>query len=467
MTDTIKRHLLYELRDRFRGTLLRPGEEGYAEARRVWNGAIDRQPALIARCAGADDVQEAVRFARERDLTVAVRSGGHSVMGYGVCDGGIMIDLSQLKAVSIDPAARTARAAGGLTWADLDLATQRHGLATTGGTISSVGIAGVTLAGGFGYLMRRYGLTVDNLRAADLVTAEGERLRVAADTEPDLFWGLRGGGGNFGIVTAFEYDLHPVGPIVLGGPIFWPIDQAPQVLRFLREFAPTAPDELGIAMMAMLAPPMPFLPPERYGTPVFGLLPVWSGDIAEGTRVLAPLRAVGTPIADVVRPVPYRTLQSLLDGSAAHGNSSFWKSHRLPDMSDAVIDVVVSLVASIKSPLSLLSGWAIGGAVSRVAAEATAVGPRDVGFELRLIANWRPGDPDGDRHTAWVREGWDRLRPHSAGQFATFLSDEGLTGIRTAYGDRLGRLTALKDRYDPANVFHLNPNIPPSNGETR
>jgi FAD/FMN-containing dehydrogenase len=467
MTDTMKRHLLYELRDRFRGTLLRPGEEGYAEARRVWNGEIDRQPALIARCAGADDVQEAVRFARERDLTVAVRSGGHSVMGYGVSDGGIMIDLSQLKAVSIDPAARTARAAGGLTWADLDLATQRYGLATTGGTISSVGIAGVTLAGGFGYLMRRYGLTVDNLRAADLVTADGERLHVDAATEPDLLWGLRGGGGNFGIVTAFEYDLHPVGPIVLGGPIFWPIDQAPEVLRFLREFAPTAPDELGIAMMAMLAPPMPFLPPERYGTPVFALLPVWSGDIAEGTRVLAPLRAVGTPIADVVRPVPYRTLQSLLDGSAARGNSSFWKSHRLPDMSDAVIDVVVSLVASITSPLSLLSGWAIGGAVSRVAAEATAVGARDVGFELRLIANWRPGDPDGDRHTAWVREGWDRLRPHSAGQFATFLSDEGLTGIRTAYGDRLGRLTALKDRYDPANVFHLNPNIPPSNGETR
>ena len=217
----------------------------------------------------------------------------------------------------------------------------------------------------------------------------------------------------------------------------------------------------------MLAPPMPFLPPERYGTPVFGLLPVWSGDIAEGTRVLAPLRAVGTPIADLVRPVPYRTLQSLLDGSAAPGNSSYWKSHRLPDLSDAVIDVVVSLVASITSPLSLLSGWVIGGAVSRVAPDATAVGPRDVGFELRLIANWRPGDPDGDRHPNWVRDGWERLRPHSAGQYATFLSDEGAAGVRTAYGDRLDRLAALKDRYDPANVFRLNPNIPPSNGETR
>jgi FAD/FMN-containing dehydrogenase len=450
------------LRRRFRGALLRPGEEGYAEARRVWNGAVDRRPALIARCAGADDVQAAVRFAREHELRIAVRGGGHSVLGYGVCDGGVMIDLSPLKAVSVDPAARTARAAGGLTWAELDLATQRHALATTGGSVSSTGIGGVTLGGGFGHLMRRHGLTADNLRAADLVTADGERRRVDAATEPELLWGLRGGGGNFGVVTAFEYDLHPVGPLVLGGPVFWPLDQAPRVLRFLRDFAPTAPDELGVAIVATLAPPMPLLAPEHYGTPVFGLLPVWCGDIAEGTRVLAPLRAVGTPLGDLVRPVPYRALQSLLDAAAAPGAASYWRSHRLPGLPDAAIDAVVSSAASLTSPLSLLNGWMIGGAASRVAPDATAVGPRDAGFELRLIANWRPGDPDGERHLTWVRQGWERLRPHSAGQFATFLSDEGPAGIHAAYGDRLARLTALKDRYDPSNVFRLNANIPPT-----
>jgi FAD/FMN-containing dehydrogenase len=466
MTNTLHRHPLNELRGRFRGTLLRPGEEGYPEARRVWNGAIDRSPALIARCAGTDDVQAAVRYARARDLPIAVRGGGHSVMGYGVCDGGVLIDLAQLKAVSTDPATRTARASGGLTWAELDLATQRAGLATTGGSISSTGIGGVTLGGGFGHLMRRYGLSIDNLRSADVVTADGERLHVDAASEPELFWGLRGGGGNFGVVTTFEYDLHPVGPIVLGGPIFWPLEQAPEVLRFLREFAPTAPDELGIAIVAMLAPPMPLLPPDRYGTPVLGLLPVWCGEIAEGARVLAPLRAIGTPIADLVRPVPYRTLQSLLDSSASPGNASYWRSHRLPDLSDAAIDVITGLVASITSPLSLLNGWVIGGAVSRVAPDATALGPRPPGFELRVIANWRAGDAD-DRHLSWVRAGWESLRPHSTGQFATFLSDEGAAGVRTAYGDRLARLTALKNRYDPSNVFRFNPNIAPSTEENR
>ena len=233
------------LRGRFRGALLRPGEEGYDEARRIWNGAIDRRPALIARCAGADDVQAALRFAREHDLPVSVRGGGHSVLGHSVCDGGVMIDLSQMKAVSVDPAARVARAAGGVVWSELDLATQRYGLATTGGTVSSVGIGGLTLGGGFGHLMRRHGLTVDNLRAVDLVTADGDRVRVDADSEPELFWGLRGGGGNFGIATAFEYDLHPVGPLVLGGPVYWPLEQAPQVLRACATSRRTRPTSSG------------------------------------------------------------------------------------------------------------------------------------------------------------------------------------------------------------------------------
>jgi FAD/FMN-containing dehydrogenase len=457
-----------DLRARFRGALLRPGEEGYEESRRVWNGAIDRRPALIARCAGADDVQEALRFARERDLPVSVRGGGHGVAGHAVCDDGVMIDLSLMKAVLVDPAARVARAAGGLLWSELDLATQRHGLATTGGTISHVGIGGLTLGGGFGHLMRRHGLTVDNLRAVDLVTADGGRLRVDAQSEPELFWGLRGGGGNFGIATAFEYDLHPVGPIVLGGPVYWPLEQAPEVLRRLRELAPDAPDELGVMLVAHRAPPLPFLPPGRYGTPVLGLLLVWSGDIAEGMRATAPLRAVGTPLGDLVRPVPYRAVQTLIDGSAPKGTHAYWRSHRLPELSDAVIDKIVALVESLTSPLSLLNGWAIGGAASRVAADATAVGEREVGFELRLISVWPPGDPDGERHTAWVREGWEALRPYGAGrQYATFLSDEGLAGVRAAYGDRLARLVALKDAYDPTNVFRSNVNIAPSRGANR
>ncbi len=440
----VDRPSLGRLRDRFRGALLRPGEEGYDEARQVWNGAIDRRPALIARCAGADDVVAAVRFARERELPVSVRGGGPSVAGHGVCDDGLMIDLSALKAVSVDPATRVARAAGGLLWSELDLATQRHGLATTGGSVSSTGIGGVTLGGGFGHLMRRFGLTVDNLRAADLVTADGTRLRVDDRHEPELLWGLRGGGGNFGIVTAFEYDLHPVGPIVLGGPIFWPLEQAPQVLRVLREFAPDAPDELGVMIVANLAPPMPFLPPGSYGKPVFGLVLVWSGDPAEGMRVTAPLRTAGRPLGEMIRPVPYRALQSLLDGGAARGNHAYWRSHRLPELSDAVIDAFVERVRSITSPFSLLNGWMIGGAVCRVDPGATAVGAREAGFELRLIAVWPPGDPDAERHTAWVREGWQTLRAHTTGrQYAAFLSDEGPAGVRAAYGEHLTRLTAL------------------------
>ena len=454
-----------ELRNHFRGALLRPGEEGYDEARQVWNGAVDRHPALIARCVGADDVQQAVRFARERDLPISVRGGGHSVTGFSVVDDGVMIDLSLMKAMTVDPTARTARAAGGLTWSEFDLATQRYGLATTGGTVSHVGSGGLTLLGGFGYLMRRHGLTVDNLRAVDLITADGERRHVDAEQEPELFWGLRGGGGNFGIATAYEYDLHPVGPMVLGGPIYWPLDQAPEVLGFLREFAPHAPDDLGIAIVAQHAPPMPFLPTERYGTPVLGLLLAWAGDIAEGMRVTAPLRSVGTPLADVVRPTPYLALQSLLDRSAPHGNHYYWQSHRLPDLADPVISTLMTAVESATSRMSLVSGWAIGGAMSRVDPSATAVGEREIGYELRLITGWPPQDPDGERHRTWVHDGWERLRPYSSGrQFATFLSDEGSAGVRAAYGDRLARLTALKDHYDPTKLFRLNANNRPTGG---
>jgi hypothetical protein len=451
-----------ELRGRFRGALLRPGEEGYDEARRIWNGAIDRHPALIARCAGADDVATAVRFARERDLAVSVRGGGHAVAGHAVVDGGVMIDLSLLKAVRVDPATRVARAAGGLLWRELDAATQRHGLATTGGVIGHTGIGGLTLGGGLGHLMRKHGLTVDNLLAVDLVTADGEPMRVDAETEPELLWGLRGGGGNFGIATALEYRLHPVGPMVLGGPVFWRLEDAPKVLGVLRDYASEAPDELGITLAMTLAPPAPFLPAQRYGTPVLGLVLVWSGELEAGRRAVAPLLGAAPPIAELVRPVPYLTIQSMLDGGAPHGRHYYWRSHRLPGLSDAVIDTFVDRVGAIASPFSQVNGWAMGGAVSRADPEATAVGEREVGFDISFAAAWLPTDPEPDRHVAWARDGWEALRPHSSGVYVNFISDEGEAGVETAYGHRLKRLTALKDRWDPANVFRMNANIPPS-----
>jgi hypothetical protein len=459
--------MIEELRTRFRGALLQPGEEGYDEARRVWNGEIDRRPALIARCAGADDVVEAIRFARERDLPVSVRGGGHSVAGHAVCDDGVMIDLSLMKAVRVDPERRTARAAGGLLWSELDRATSRFGLATTGGVISHTGIAGLTLGGGLGHLMRKHGLTVDNLLGVELVTATGERVRADAETEPELFWGLRGGGGNFGIATALEYRLHPVGPLVLGGPVFWPFADVPKVLRFLHEFAPEAPDELGVTVAMMRAGPAPFIPPEHRGRPALGLVLVWAGDLAEGERAMAPLRAIGTPIADVVRAVPYVAIQSMLDAGAPHGRHYYWRSHRLPGIPDGVIDVFMEYLEAIPTPFSQINGWAMGGAVSRVDPAATAVGEREVGIDISFPVAWEPGDPDAEGHKAWSRAGWEALRPYSTGVYANFISDEGDSGVEAAYGERLARLSALKATWDPVNVFRQNANIPVAEGALR
>jgi FAD/FMN-containing dehydrogenase len=367
-----------------------------------------------------------------------------------------------MKAVRVDAQARTVRVAGGALWSDVDRATQQAALATTGGIISHTGVGGLTLGGGLGHLMRKHALTVDNLLAVDLVTATGERLAVDAASEPELFWGLRGGGGNFGIATALEYRLHPVGPLVLAGPIFWPLADAPRVLRFLRDFSPEAPDELGIAVAMMRAGPLPFLPPEQVGKPVIGLVPVWCGDREAGERTLAPLRAIGSPLADAIKPLPYVLVQTMLDGGAPHGRHYYWKAHRLPELSDAVIDVLLERVGSITSPFSQINGWAVGGAVSRVDPDATAVGHREVGFEFSLAAAWPGSDPDGERHVRWVRDGWEALRPHGAGVYANFLSDEGAAGVEAAYGARIARLIALKDRHDPENVFRMNANIPPS-----
>jgi FAD binding domain/Berberine and berberine like len=453
---------LEAFRARFRGALLRPDEEGYEEARRVWNGAIDRRPALIARCAGADDVVEAVRFARETELLVSVRGGGHSIAGHAVCDGGLMVDLSLMKAIAVDPGNRTARAAGGLLWGEFDRATQRASLATTGGVISHTGVGGLTLGGGLGHLMRAFGLTVDSLRSVDVVTADAKRLHADAETEPDLFWGLRGGGGNFGIATALEYDLHPVGPVVLGGPAFWRSEHAPHMLTFLDGFAAEAPDELGITATLRKAPPLPFLPPEHVGRPVLGLVLVWAGDPDAGREAMAPLLGERPPIANEIRPTPYVALQSMLDMGAPHGMHYYWKAHRVHRLDGDLIGALLRTLEGITSPFSQIGGWAVGGAASRVDPDATAVGDRQVGFELNVTAAWQPEDPAADVHRGWARDGWEALRPSSAGVYANFLSDEGAGGLDAAYGPRLRRLTEVKDRFDPENVFRMNANIPPS-----
>jgi FAD/FMN-containing dehydrogenase len=453
---------LARLRAGFRGVLLRPGEEGYEDARAVWNSAIDRRPALIARCAGAGDVQAAIRFARENDLVVSVRCGGHSVAGLGVCDDGLMIDLSLMRGVAVDPHRRIARVSGGALLGDLDRAAQRHGLATTAGVVSHTGVGGLTLGGGLGHLMRAHGLTADNLVAADVVTATGDLVTADADSEPELFWGLRGGGGNFGVVTAFTFRLHPVGPVVLGGPVFWPIEDAPEVLAALDRAASHAPEALGMTVTLRLAPPLPVLPPDRVGTPVIGVVLVWSGDPAAGEAATAPLRRIASPIADAVRPTPYLAVQSMLDAGNPHGLHYYWRSRRLAALSGDVAAALHDAVGSITSPTSYLAGLAIGGAAARVAAEATAVGERAPGFELNAVAAWPGSDPDPARHRQWVRDLSDRLAPHARGVFSHFLSDEGSAGVAAAYGDRLARLRVLKDRYDPGNVFRLNANITPT-----
>ncbi|MET7549688.1 FAD-binding oxidoreductase [Streptomyces sp. NPDC005500] len=450
------------LRAHFRGALLRPKEEGYDEARQVWNGAIDRKPAIVARCAGADDVALAVKFAREHDMPLTVRGGGHAVAGYAVADDALMIDLSLMKGIHVDPAGQTVRASGGVLLGELDRATQRFGLAVPSGIVSHTGVGGLTLGGGLGFTMRKYGLTVDNLMAATLVSADGELKHVTAETDEELLWGLRGGGGNFGVVTSFEYRAHALGPMVTGGPVFWPIEDAPEVLRHLRDFADEAPDDLGIVLFLRPAPPAAFIPQQYHGKPVMGVFLVWSGDPAEADAATAPIRRLGRPICDLFKVVPYLQLQSMLDGGNPHGVHYYWRSQRVPKLTDTVIDKLVDQTVSSPTPMSYIGGFAIGGAVTRVAPEATSVGKREAGFEINIVAAWHPAHPDPDQQVSWTRRGWEELQPHSSGVYANFLSDETPASVRRSFGGSLPRLTALKRRVDPTNVFSANANISPT-----
>jgi FAD/FMN-containing dehydrogenase len=440
-----------------RGELLRPGDDGYDEARWVWNGMVNRRPALIARCAGVADVIGAVDFARTHNLLTAVRGGGHNVAGNGVCDGGLVIDLSRLKGIRVDPAERTVRAEGGVTWGELDFETQAFGLATTGGFISTTGIAGLTLGGGFGWLMRKHGLVCDNLLSVDVVTAAGRLIAASATENADLFWGLRGGGGNFGVVTSFEYRLHEVGPTLLAGPIFHPIAAAPGLLRYYRDFAPTAPDSLSCVAALLTSPD---------GAPLAALIPAYVGSLAEGEVAVRSLREFGSPIADLVGPMSYRAVQTLFDPAYPAGRRHYWKSGFLRSLDDAAIDVLVDHFARVPSPYSAVEIEQHGGAVSRAAPDATAFSHRSALYNLIIVSQWDDSAQD-QANIAWARELWAAMQPFQIDAvYVNYLDDardEGEARVRAAYGAaRYDRLVTLKRKYDPTNLFRVNHNINPA-----
>jgi FAD/FMN-containing dehydrogenase len=444
------------------GTLLTPDSPGYDEARTIWNGMIDRRPGLIVRCGDGADVAAAVRFARAHDLLVAVRGGGHNIAGNAVCDGGLMIDLSPMRQVRVDPAARTARVGPGATLGDVDRTTQGYGLATPLGVNSTTGIAGLTLGGGFGWLSRRFGLTIDNLLSAEVVTAEGEIVRAGEQENPDLFWAIRGGGGNFGIVTSFEFRLHPVGPEVLSGLVVHPLAGARDVLRFYRDFLPTTPEAYSCWFVLRRAPPLPFLAPEWHGRPILALAMCWSGDLADGERVAAPLRAFGAPLADVVAPNPYADWQTVLDPLLAPGLRNYWKSHDFLELSDGLIDVLLEYTERIPDPNCEIAFAQVGGAVSRVPLDATAYTHRDAQFVMNVHGRW--ADPALDQTCiGWARALFRASTPFATGgAYVNFLTEEEGDRVRAAYGPNYARLVELKNRYDPANLFRMNQNIRPT-----
>ena len=435
-----------------RGPVLTAADPAYDAVRKVWNGMIDRRPAAIARCTGAADVIAALAFARDAGLPIAVRGGGHSFPGYSVCDGGVLIDLQLMKSVRVEPVARRARAEGGVLWAEYDRETQAFGLASTGGMISHTGIAGLTLGGGFGLLCRKFGLAIDNLISADIVTSDGKLRTVSATQEPDLFWAIRGGGGNFGIVTSFEYQLHEVGPM-LAGLIAYPLPQATQVLRGLHEVMSSAPDELMVTGALLTTPE---------GHKAVAVVPCYVGDPAEGERVIAPLKKLGTVAMEKVGAMPYTVAQKLFDESAVPGRRFYLRSNYLETIGDALIEALAGSFAATPSPLNAIVIPSVGGAVSRVAPEATAYYHRQAPYVMSMVNCWL--DPSEDQaNLEWVRTSWTALTPHLPRRvYVNELQEEGADRVRDAYGPAFARLSAIKRQYDPDNIFRLNQNIPPA-----
>ena len=449
-----------ELRESVEGEVVAPSDPGYAEACKVWNGAHDRRPALVVRCAAAGDVATAVGFARSNDLEIAVRGGGHSIAGFSTCDNGIVIDLSQMNEVHVDPATRRATVGGGAVWADVDNETQPHGLATTGGLVSSTGVAGFTLGGGIGWTMRKFGLACDNLVAADVVTADGRIIRASESENSDLLWGLRGGGGNFGIVTRFEFELHPLGPMVYAGPIFYPADAAHELLHTFRDWAVVAPDEITAIVNLTTAPPLPVIPAEWHGKKVAAFIATSSGPIDEGESLVGAFRTVGEPIADLLGPMPYQAIQTLIDPLWEKGIHAYFKATNLARLDDELIERLCALHLEAPGPQCEIHVHQMGGALARVPEGATAFAERSMPFLLNAVTGWR--DPaDTESHTKWTRDVIAAADDASTGRaYVNFLGDA--DAGRSSYGDETyARLVALKNEYDPTNVFRLNQNIDP------
>jgi FAD/FMN-containing dehydrogenase len=448
----------WRLQEHIQGEIVLPGDEGYDAARQVWNRAVDRRPAMIVRPDSAADVGQAVRFARAQELPLSVRSGGHSMAGYGVVDGGVVVDLSRMKAMSVDPEQRLARAQTGLTWGEYAAQAHAYGLATTSGDAATTGLGGLTLGGGIGWMVRKHGLAIDNLRSAEVVTADGEIVTASAARHPDLFWALRGGGGNFGIATQFEFDLVPAGT-VLAGAIFYPAD--PDIIAGHVAAASAAPDELTTIAFVMRAPPLPFIPAEKHGSLVYMLMLCYTGDLEAGQRAVAPLRALGTPIADMVGPMPYPAIYDLLAEAtkpAPHSVRSAFVTGLDEDLAAAIVEHTRNATA----PLALAQVRVLGGALARVPADATAFAHRDKPIMLTGIAAW--DDPsEAERHVEWSNQFLRTIRPRASGVYSNFVADEGEARIREAYPPATyDRLAAIKRRYDPTNFFRSNQNIHPA-----
>ena len=452
---------LAELEASFRGQVVPPADADYDGHRAVWNGSIDRYPALIARCAGVADVIAAVKFAREANLAVAVRGGGHSFPGLSVCDGGIVIDLGPMKGIRVDPAARTVRAQAGVLLGELDRETQAFGLAVPAGIVTHTGLAGLTLGGGIGWLMRKYGLTIDQLLSVDLITADGAFLKASQTENADLFWGVRGGGGNFGIVTEFEFRLNPLTPVVLAGPIYWAMDDSRELLRFYREWIKDAPDELTTVVFVRKAPPLPSVPAELHGQHVVIVGCCYAGPIEEGEEAVRPLKEFRTPLLDLCMPKPFVLHQALLDPVLPHGRWYYFRSCDVAELADEVIDITIDHALEIGSPHTVVAIFQLGGAVARVSEDETAFAGRGAAHSVNIGGITATSD-GFEEEKGWARDLWSALEPHHTSIYVNFLMDEGGERIRHAYGDvKYERLKALKRRYDRDNFFRLNQNIPP------
>jgi FAD/FMN-containing dehydrogenase len=447
---------------RLRGPLLRPGDPGYDGARAVWNGMIDRRPALVVRCLGTADVVACVEFARASGLTLSVKGGGHNIAGLAVCDGGLLLDMSLMRGVWVDPAARTARAQSGCLLGDVDRETQLHGLAAPLGFVSTTGIAGLTLGGGFGYLTRRHGWTSDGVQSVDIVTADARVVRASERADSELLWALRGGGGNLGVATAFEYRLHPVGPEITAGAIAWRERDAPEILELYRGFMAAAPLESTCVALLRRAPPAPWLPPAIHGQPIVALLACHVGPTAEGAKQLAPIKRHGSPVGDIIQPRSYESQQSLIDATQPKGRRYYWKSEYLATLDRPLLDLAMEYAQQIPSPHSAIVLFPLGGALNRLPADHSAVGNRDAAWVLNITASW--DDPAEDAlHIEWARNAWQRMRSFSTGgTYINFLTEEeGDSRIRAAYGGNYDRLVSIKRTWDPDNLFRANKNIVP------